>query len=248
MIKNLFVIALVGIIGCTKAPPTAQEVVDHAIDFSGTEKLKNASVAFDFRNMSYEYWRENWKFSYTRIQHDTANNEIKDILSNDGLIRLINGEEADITDERRTAYSSSVNSVMYFAFLPLWLNDAAVNKFYIGTIEMEGKKYYKIKITFSEDGGGEDFEDIFYYWFDTEDYSMDYLAYSYVEKEGTGIRFRKAYNVRTINGVVIQDYVNMKPKTKDILLEEIDKAYLNDALEQLSVIELENVNIELNSE
>ena len=152
MIKNLFVIALVGMIGCTKAPPTAQEVVDQAIDFSGTEKLKNASVAFDFRKMNYEYWRENWKFSYTRIQHDTANNEIKDILSNDGLIRLINGEEADITGERRTAYSSSVNSVMYFAFLPLWLNDPAVNKFYVGTVELEGKKYHKIKITFSEEG------------------------------------------------------------------------------------------------
>ena len=240
-------LALLGLIGCTKELPTAQEVVDQAIDFSGTEKLKNASVTFDFRNMSYEYWRDKWKFRYVRIQNDTAANEIKDILSNDGLIRLINGEEADITDERRAAYSSSVNSVMYFGFLPLWLNDPAVNKFYIGTIKMEGKNYHKIKITFSEEGGGEDFEDVFYYWFDSEDYSMDYLAYSYVEKEGTGMRFRKAYNVRTINDVVIQDYVNMKPKSKDILLEEIDKVYMNDALEQLSVIELEEVKIELNN-
>ena len=50
MIKNLLALILIGLIGCTKVPP-AQEIVDQAIDFSGTEKLKNASVAFDFRSM-----------------------------------------------------------------------------------------------------------------------------------------------------------------------------------------------------
>ena len=39
----------------------------------------------------------------------------------------------------------------------------------------------------------------------------------------------------------------MKQKSKGIELEEIDKAYLDDFLEQLSVIELENVKIELNN-
>ncbi len=243
MMKKFLVFVLFGLIGCTKAPLGPQEIVDLAIDFSGTEKLKNASVTFDFRNMNYEYWRKKGSFMYVRIQRDTASNQIKDVLSNDGLVRLVNGEEMDITQERRTAYSSSVNSVMYFAFLPLWLNDPAVNKFYMGTIDMEGKEYHKIKITFSEEGGGEDFEDVFYYWFDTEDYSMDYLAYSYIEEDGTGMRFRKAYNARTINGVIIQDYVNMKPKSKELLLTEIDKAYMEGALEQLSLIELKNVDI-----
>lgn len=239
----LFVLALVVVAGCTKTPPTAQKVVDQAIAFSGTDKLKNGVSTFDFRNINYEYWREKGKFKYARIQKDTAFNEIKDVLTNDGLVRHINGEAVDITDEREAAYTSSVNSVMYFAFLPLWLNDAAVNKFYIGMTEIDGKDYYKIKITFSEEGGGEDFEDIFYYWFDSEDFSMDYLAYSYIEKEGKGIRFRKAFNTRRINGVMIQDYVNMKPKSKEIKLEKIEEAYMNDGLEQLSLIELKNVNI-----
>ena len=243
MIKKLFVLAIIVVAGCAKTSPIAQDVLDHAIAFSGTDKLENASSTFDFRNMSYEFWREKWTFKYARIQKDTAFNEIKDVLTNDGLIRYINGKDVDIADKHEAAYTSSVNSVMYFAFLPLWLNDAAVNKFYIGLIEIEGKNYHKIKITFSEEGGGEDFEDVFYYWFDTEDYSMDFLAYSYIEKDGRGLRFRKAYNARVINGVMIQDYVNMKPKSKEIKLEEIDEAYINDALEQLSLIELRNVNI-----
>ncbi len=246
MIRKLILLVFVGIIGCAEPTPTAQEVVDQAIDFSGTEKLRNGSATFNFRNISYEYWHEKGTYIYTRIQSDTASNEIKDVLTNEGLVRFINGEEALITEERRAAYTSSVNSVIYFAFLPLWLNDPAVNKSYGDITEIEGKEYHKIKITFAEEGGGEDFEDVFYYWFDVEDYSMDYLAYSYIEKEGTGIRFRKAYNARSVNGVMIQDYVNMKPKSKELKLEEIDEAFINGDLEQLSLIELKNVNINAN--
>ena len=47
MIKNLFMLALLGLIGCTKELPTAQEVVDQAIDFSGTENRCGNSSAGD---------------------------------------------------------------------------------------------------------------------------------------------------------------------------------------------------------
>ena len=90
----------------------------------------------------------------------------------------------------------------------------------------------------------EDFEDVFYYWFGVEDYELDYLAYSYNEDEGKGVRFREAYNVRSVNGVVMRDYRNYKPQEEDgFLLEEIDAAFLNDELTLLSVIELEDVVI-----
>lgn len=120
-----------------------------------------------------------------------------------------------------------------------------MNKSYASTVEIDGTKYHKIKVTFDAEGGGEDFEDVFYYWFDTEDYSMDYLAYSYNEEdEGTGMRFRVAYNPRKVNGVTIQDYKNLKPKVKDsVPLEVIDQAYLDGKLEELSLIELEDVVI-----
>lgn len=80
------------------------------------------------------------------------------------------------------------------------------------------------KITFAKEGGVEDFENVFYSWFDMEDYSKDYLAYCYIEKKGTGMKFRKAYNTRRINGIMIQDYVNMKPKSKELNLEKIHEA------------------------
>lgn len=242
--KRLTFIFLVAI-GCGDPVPTAQEVVDRAIAEAGVSKLSNADATFTFREIAYSFMVKEGRFIYSRTQHDSIGNEVKDILKNDGLFRYINDSLVNLDDEKEAAYTSSVNSVIYFAFLPFRLNDAAVNKSYVGTVKINGSEYHKIKVTFDAEGGGEDFEDVFYYWFDVEDYSMDYLAYSYNEEdEGKGIRFRVAFNSRKVNGVTIQDYKNLKPKVKDsVPLGEIDQAYLDGKLEELSLIELEDVVI-----
>ena len=233
------------VVACGSPTPTAQEVVDSAIEAAGVRKLQNAEASFTFRKIDYSYLMKNGAFVYTRTQRDSIGNEVKDVLNNDDLFRYINDSLVTLDEEKRAAYTSSVNSVIYFAFLPFRLNDAAVNKSYASTVEIDGTKYHKIKVTFDAEGGGEDFEDVFYYWFDTEDYSMDYLAYSYNEEDDrTGMRFRVAYNPRKVNGVTIQDYKNLKPKVKDsVPLEVIDQAYLDGKLEELSLIELEDVVI-----
>ncbi|MEQ8904498.1 DUF6503 family protein [Ekhidna sp.] len=233
------------VVACSPNIPSAQKVIDQAIAASGVTKLQNAEASFTFRSIEYAFFMKSGAYVYTRTQRDSIGNQVSDILDNNGLIRTINGDTAEITEEKRAAYTSSVNSVIYFAFLPFRLNDAAVNKSYEGTIKINDKNYHKIKVTFNQEGGGEDFDDIFYYWFDAEDYSMDYLAYSYVEEdEGRGLRFRVAYNSRKINGVTIQDYKNLKPKIKDsVPLEEIDRAYMDGKLIELSLIELKNMSI-----
>jgi hypothetical protein len=58
------------------------------------------------------------------------------------------------------------------------------------------------------------------------------------------MRFREAYNQRTVNGVTIQDYRNLQPKIKDgVPFGQIEKAFENGKLEELSIIELKNVKI-----
>ncbi|WP_420318505.1 DUF6503 family protein [Ekhidna sp.] len=241
------VIVLLSIIAaCSTLTPTAQQVVDEAIKYSGTEVLRNATASFSFRDINYQYQVNGGSFTYTRIQQDSVGNEVKDILNNSGLVRTINGDIVEITDEKSAAYTSSVNSVIYFAFLPYKLNDAAVNKSYEGQVSINNETYHKIKVTFDQEGGGEDFEDVFYYWFDSKDYSLDYLAYIYEEEEGTGTRFRVAYNTRIVNGVVIQDYKNLKPRVKgSVELKNIDQAYQSGDLVELSLIELEDVVISI---
>jgi len=243
--KNILAILILAV-GCESPAPTAQEIIDESINRSGLNQLDRAKVNFNFRKINYAFSQSDGKFNYARTQFDSISNEIKDVLTNDGLQRFFNDSLITLEQKKIDAYSSSVNSVMYFAFLPYRLNDIAVNKEYANTVELNGTLYHKIKVTFNAEGGGEDFEDVFYYWFDVNDYSMDYLAYSYEEKDGKGMRFRVAYNSRTINGVTIQDYKNLKPRIKNsIPLAEIDQAYLDDKLDQLSVIELDNVEIEM---
>lgn len=240
--KKLILIFLV-VAACSGPTPTAQEVVDQAMAQAGAAKLNSAEASFTFRDIAYTYMMKEGEYIYSRIQQDSSGNQVKDVLDNEGLFRYINDSLINLNAEKRAAYTSSVNSVIYFAFLPFRLNDAAVNKSYAGEVEIKGDSYHKIKVTFDADGGGEDFEDVFYYWFDTQDYSLDYLAYSYNEEdEGTGMRFRVAFNLRKVNGVLIQDYKNLKPKVKDsVPLEAIDQAYMDGKLEELSLIELEDV-------
>jgi hypothetical protein len=132
--------------------------------------------------------------------------------------------------------------VHYFTQLPLRLKDDAVQISNLGKEEIEDKTYHKLEVKFSEKGGGVDFEDIYIYWIDTEDYALDYLAYSFLVNGG-GLRFRKAINRRTVNGVVFQDYENYKPKVKSNKLEEIGKMYENQELELLSLIENESIKL-----
>ncbi len=140
-------------------------------------------------------------------------------------------------------YSSSVNSVHYFSVLPYGLNAAAVNKEYLKKVEIKGRTYHKIKVTFNKENGGEDFEDVFVYWFDTEDYKVGYLAYSYNESDGLGLRFREAYNERYIDGVRFVDYNNYKPKKNTISVIDLDSLFEADRLKLLSKIELEHVKV-----
>lgn len=220
-----------------------ENIVDKAIEVSGMEKMRNAEASFTFRKYSYEYKRKNGRFTYTRMGKNKDSTLVRDVYTNDGLTRYVADTVAELTEKRKNAYTNSVNSVMYFAFLPLWLKDPAVILENRGGSVVKGKEYHKIRVTFKQEEGGDDFEDVFLFWFDVQDYSMDYLAYKYFTGKG-GMRFRVAYNQRAINGVAIQDYRNLQPKIKDgVNFDEIENAFERGKLEELSIIELENVKI-----
>ncbi len=238
----------------------AQRIVDASIDFHGLAPLDNSELSLVFRNMFYTYKKNNGMYQYTRTQVvDSIKSTVYDIMNNDGLVRLINGDidklvtevgpmvgdTAQITDERRAAYTRSVNSVVYFFLLPYGLNDPAVQKEFMGETTIKGKDFYEVKITFEQEGGGEDFDDTFLYWFDKEDYSMDYFAYLY-HTDGGGMRFREAINPRRVNGMLIQDYINLKPENEDIDIMTIDELYEAGELKVLSEIINEEVNIKKN--
>lgn len=220
----------------------AQTIIDESIGFHGLHVLDNADFSMTFRGMDYTYSNEKGRYQYTRTQTDSTGAEVVDILNNMGFGRYINDEEVTLTDERTGAYTRSVNSVIYFFRLPYGLNDEAVNKEYLGETDIKGKAYHEVKVTFEQEGGGEDFDDVFLYWFDKEDYSMDYLAYLY-HTDGGGIRFREAINQREVNGVLVQDYINLRPEDENIDIMTIDELYEAGELRKLSEIINENIQI-----
>lgn len=234
---------LVTLTSCKKEIPlTAQDIVDKTIEVSGGEKYLNAEIDFDFRDKHYRSVREGGKFQYERQFQDSIG-IIKDVLNNDGFQRFVNDTLTKIPDSMAVKYTSSVNSVHYFALLPYGLNDAAVNKSSLGEVSIKDKLYHKIKVTFSQEGGGEDYEDVFIYWIEAETFKADYIAYSYIEDDGVGIRFREAYNERFINGLRFVDYNNYKSEDATMDLLGLDKAFESGSLKLLSKIELENIEV-----
>jgi len=237
--KYLSIFFIAFLISCKPSDSkiTAQQIIDKTILYSGADKVKNSEISFKFRDKEYFAYRENGNFKLIR-EFDS----IIDGLTNDGFERFINLEKQKLSKADVSKYSNSVNSVHYFSVLPFGLNDKAVHKKQLQSSTIKGKEYYKIEVTFSKNGGGEDFEDVFIYWIGKEDFLVDYLAYSYHTNEG-GKRFRVLKEQCIKNGIRFVDYDNYKPLNKDILLLNIDKAFQNNELKKVSEIVLKEIKV-----
>jgi hypothetical protein len=220
----------------------AQKIVDSAIDAHGGEAFVNSQIEFDFRDKHYTIYKTETAYEYIREFSDSTG-FVKDVLNNSGFVRTVDGVKVDtLSEERIGAFSRSVNSVAYFAFLPYGLNDAAAIKTYLGETEIKGKKYHQIKVTFEQQGGGEHYEDEFMYWFGKEDFLMDYMAYTY-HTDGGGVRMREVSSKAEVGGILFQNYRNLKPEDEKTPLEEMQTLYISGKLEKLSDINLENITV-----
>ncbi|MBN7812156.1 hypothetical protein J0A68_14480 [Algoriphagus sp. H41] len=220
----------------------AQQIVDESIVAHGGAAFESSLIEFDFRETHYTIFKTPSAFEYTREFSDSTG-MVKDVLNNSGFVRTVNGAVIDtLTEERIGAFSRSVNSVAYFAFLPYGLNDPAAVKTYLGETELKGKAYDLVKVTFVQEGGGEHFEDEFLYWFGREDRLMDFMAYSY-HTDGGGVRMREVSSVSEVGGIRFQNYLNLKPADKETPVEKMQELYVSGQLEKLSEINLENIQV-----
>jgi hypothetical protein len=110
--------------------------------------------------------------------------------------------------------------------------------------DLKGKEYYKVEITFSKEGGGDDFDDVFIYWIGKEDFLVDYLAYSY-RTNGGGKRFRVLKEQCVKNGIRFVDYHNYKPLNASVFLVDIDQAFKSNDLIKVSEIVLKDIEVAL---
>jgi hypothetical protein len=240
--KNFILIFFLAILitSCNSNLTDPQKIIDKAIAASGGDKYLDATISFDFRDRHYVSTRKGGLYTYERITKDSVTTH--DFLSNDGFRREINGSAVEVADSMKVKYTASVNSVVYFALLPYGLNDASVKKRFLRETQLEGKEQYVVEITFGEEGGGEDFEDVFIYWIDKKDFTIDYMAYSFEEGKGIGYRFRKAYNPRKVNGITFFDYINYQ-STVETTITQLEELYTKGELKELSKIEILNIEV-----
>lgn len=228
---------------CRNAEPklTAQEIVDKAIEVAGGNLYPESETTFFFRDRKYVSFTNNGQKILKRYTFSDSL-KITDIRQEGGFERYFNDSLISLPDSVENRYANSVNSVHYFTRLPFGLNDPAVNKRLLGEVAIKGKEYYKVKVTFEPEGGGEDFEDTYLYWFDKESFKPVYLAYEFHTDDG-GIRFREAYNERYVNGIRFVDYNNYKADPEKIELIKVDSLFEKGELELLSKIELEQIEV-----
>jgi hypothetical protein len=220
---------------------TAQEIIDKTLIASGANKVGNSKITFKFRDKEYAAIRKNGSFKLFRDFSKDAI-AIDEVLTNDGYQRLMNAQPVKVSALMASKYSNSINSVHYFSVLPYGLNDKAVLKKLLPSSIVNGKEYYKIEVTFSQNGGGEDFEDVFIYWIGKKDFLIDYLAYSY-HTNGGGKRFRVLKEQCVKNGIRFVDYNNYEPLSKSTALINLDRAFEKNQLKKVSEITLEDIRV-----
>ncbi|RFC54702.1 DUF6503 family protein [Brumimicrobium aurantiacum] len=225
-------------------PQNVEAIIDSVYRKSGVEKINQSDIYFKFRKFDFAYVQGSDGLERSRSFLNDEGDRIVDLWRGDSVIRTINDEKIDLSKKKENAYKNSINSVFYFGYLPKALKDPAVNSDLIDTVQIKNKDYYKIKVTFDEEGGGEDYHDIFLYWIGVEDYALDYLAYQYFTNDG-GIRFRAVDKITEVDGIEFRDYLNYAPKEN--LMNDyfnVDQVFENDGLEVVSEIRLEEIVVE----
>lgn len=225
-----------------KQPLTAQKIVDNAITVAGGPIIENATIHFKFRDHYYNAKRINGVATLERCTDAECQIQQDKIKENGEFVRFRESVPVAVPDSMAPRYSNSINSVHYFSVLPYGLNDPAVRKELLSPTTINSKPYHQIKVTFTKEGGGEDFDDQYVYWIHTETYKVDFLAYNYQVDEG-GTRFREAYNERIVNGVRFVDYRNYKPEEQFPPLTDLGGLFESKKLNLLSKIELENISV-----
>ena len=219
---------------------SSEYIIQKAIENSGKAKVFDHKISYKFRDKTYISEGNCGQFKMIRIDSSRG---IKDVYFKNELKRTVNGKAVELPDSTATRIKTSINSVNYFIHLPYRLEDPAVQVKRLANDTINNKVYYQLEVKFKEKGGGEDFQDVYRYWFNQNNYSMDYLAYTFVENGG-GMRFRAKRFENKINDVVFQDYNNFKPTSNAMQINMLSSAYQKNKLEKVSEIIIKSVSVD----
>lgn len=216
------------------AENTAADIIAKAIEVSGTSAVNDHSVAFTFRDYNYRSEPTCSGMKLSRIKGDTI-----DVVFRGKFKRFIDSIPVEVNDSIAHLYAESINSVHYFVQLPYRLTDAAVKLKKHGQQTLDSTTYEVVEVNFSQENGGEDFDDTYMYWFNASTYQLSFLAYQF-HVNGGGFRFRVPQQATYVKGMQFLDYKNYKPKQDHVKLTELLQLYGKGELELVSEIETQH--------
>lgn len=229
-------------LSCGSPEDPVAAVVEDSIQAHGGDRFDRVQITFAFRGTDFRLVRDRGRFLQERRYSDADGRQIREGMDNSGTWREVDGVRVELPPDEQRRVETAVNSVVYFGFLPFRLDDPAVVLRDLGDEEVDGQPYRRVEVTFQEEGGGDDWEDRFVYWFHAADHTLDFLAYRYFRGEG-GTRFRRAVNRREVGGLLVQDYENYAPLDEVADIADFHRIMEEGGLELLSMVELDDVEV-----
>ncbi len=217
------------------------QLIEAVLKAHGGKKYQSANYSFKFRGNEYSFKNDFAKYEYTK-SYIVKGVRVIDKLSNEGFSRMVNGSPQELSESDQSRYGNALNSVIYFAQIPNKLQDPSVMKSSKGKTKIKGQNYEVVEVTFKKEGGGKDFDDVYYYWIHEDNKTVDYFGYNFHVNKG-GVRFRSHYNRRNVDGIIFQDYINYSAD-KETPLSDLPKLFETGKLKELSRIELVDVKKE----
>ena len=215
----------------------AQAVVAAAVEASGLADPQALELRFTFRGTPYRRWLSGRRSVYTREVAVPGGGVRVDRLDGSTFTSTVTASPAASDALRR-----SLNSVAYFALLPRPLQDDAVIATLLGPSTLGGEVWDTVDVRFREDGGGDDHDDVFRYWFHPETHRLGYLAYTFATGDG-GVRVRRAIRTHEVDGVVLVDWANHGRDGQGLTIDDAVRELEAGTLPQLSEIALEGVEV-----
>lgn len=220
---------------------TAAKWIEQTNVAHGTTTLKEDNLRFTFREYQYGLTQKKHQKLYSRTRIIGGDTLTDTLFNGRDFRRWINDHPVTVSDSLKQLYAASINSVLYFIQLPEVLNDEAVQSAYMGEVTILGEPYVSLKVTFQQEGGGEDYQDEYRYWIHQKTHLIDFLAYRFYSGKG-GTRFRKVSHRERVNGMVFQDYENFSSPTPFPPLDSIASLYTEGKLKKVSDIQQKEIH------
>ena len=222
-------------------------MVDRAIEFHGGERYRNSEIDLTVSSRSGDFRVETSNrdgvFDYRvtdlrsetglAYRHSNTGENYSDILQ-----RFENGVEVELDEAGRQRVSNDVAARVWFAFLPLRLNDGNTYKEDQGLESWGGRQLHRVKVTF-EAGTSNRSQDAYAFWFDPETSRMEQFAYSF---DG-GLRFRPVENFRRVEGVLFYDQPNYAIDGEGLSVDQITPEFVDSEMELLSTVYIKEIEV-----